>query len=324
LNEESVNIIVKTEDSGRRLDAFLAEAIDIRSRSQIQKMIEGGDVLVNQKESKASHKLRVGDEIDVEITEIAPATFAPEDIPIDIVYEDDSILVVNKSAGMVVHPGAGISSGTLANAVAYHFGMAESETSGVAGDIDRLKARVGIVHRLDKLTSGLILIAKTEDAHEKLSEQFRNRTVFKDYLTLVHGEMLEESGIIDAPIARERHNRTKMGVRAHGRHAISLWRIRRRFEKFTLLGVEIKTGRTHQIRVHLAHINHPVVGDEVYNSGRDKTVGDHSIRKAIAGLGRFFLHAEKLAFDHPATGERMKFTVPLPGDLSEFLELLDQ
>ena len=174
MNEESVNIIVKTEDSGRRLDAFLAEAIDIRSRSQIQKMIEGGDVLVNQKESKASHKLRVGDEIDVEITEIAPATFAPEDIPIDIVYEDDSILVVNKSAGMVVHPGAGISSGTLANAVAYHFGMAESETSGGAGDIDRLKARVGIVHRLDKLTSGLILIAKTEDAHEKLSEQFRN------------------------------------------------------------------------------------------------------------------------------------------------------
>lgn len=323
MNEESVNIIVKPDDAGRRLDAFLAEAIDIRSRSQIQKMIEDGDVLVNQSESKASYKLRSGDEIDVEISEIAPATFVPEDIPIDIVYEDESVLVVNKEAGMVVHPGAGISSGTLANAVAYHFGIAESETSEVAGDIDRLKARVGIVHRLDKLTSGLILIAKTEDAHEKLSEQFRDRTVFKDYLTLVHGEMLEESGIIDAPIARERHNRTKMGVRAHGRHAISLWRIRRRFEKFTLLGVEIKTGRTHQIRVHLAHINHPVVGDEVYNFGRDKTVADHGIRKAIAGLGRFFLHAEKLAFDHPVTGERMKFTVALPDDLSQFLELLD-
>lgn len=324
MSEDSVNIIVGPDDVGRRLDAFLAETIDIRSRSQIQKMIESGDVLVNQQEAKASYKLRDGDEIDVEITEIAPATFTPEDVPIDVVYEDDSVLVVNKQAGMVVHPGAGVHNGTLANAVAFHFGIAESETSQVAGDIDRLKARVGIVHRLDKLTSGLILIAKTEDAHEKLSEQFRERTVFKDYVTLVHGEILEDSGIIDAPIARERHNRTKMGVRAHGRHAVSHWRVRRRFEKFTLLGVEIKTGRTHQIRVHLAHINHPVVGDDVYNSGRDKTVADHEIRKAIAALGRFFLHAEKLAFDHPVTGERMKFTSQLPDDLQDFLELLSE
>lgn len=322
MSEESVNITVNPEQAGRRLDAFLAESIEVRSRSQIQKMIESGDVLVNQTESKASYKLRSGDEIDVEITEIAPATFTPEDIPIDIVYEDDSILVVDKAPGMVVHPGAGISSGTLANAVAHHFGIAETETSSVAGDIDRLKARVGIVHRLDKLTSGLIIIAKTEEAHESLSEQFRNRTVFKDYVTLVHGEIDEDSGIIDAPIARERHNRTKMGVRAHGRHALSLWRVRKRFEKFTLLGVEIKTGRTHQIRVHLAHINHPVVGDEVYNSGRDKTVADHEIRKAISALGRFFLHAEKLAIDHPVTGERMKFTAPLPDELTGFLELL--
>lgn len=322
MSEESLNFIIDLEDVGKRLDAFLADSIEIRSRSQVQKMIESGDVLVNQKESKASHKLRAGDEIDVEITEIAPATFTPEDIPIDIVYEDDSILIINKAAGMVVHPGAGISGGTLANAVAHHFGIAESETASVAGDIDKLKARVGIVHRLDKLTSGLIIIAKTEDAHEKLSEQFRNRTVFKDYVTLVHGEIFEESGTIDAPIARERHNRTKMGVRSHGRHAISLWRVRKRFEKFTLIGVEIKTGRTHQIRVHLAHINHPVVGDDTYNSGRDKTVADHEIRKAIAGLGRFFLHAEKLAIDHPTTGERMKFTAPLPEELTDFLELL--
>lgn len=322
MNEESVNITVNPEQAGRRLDAFLAETIEVRSRSQIQKMIESGDVLVNQTESKPSYKLRSGDEIEVEITEIAPATFTPEDIPIEIVYEDDSILVVNKAAGMVVHPGAGISSGTLANAVAHHFGISESDTSTVAGDIDRLKARVGIVHRLDKLTSGLIIIAKTEEAHESLSEQFRNRTVFKDYVALVHGEVLEDSGMIDAPIARERHNRTKMGVRAHGRHALSLWRVRKRFEKFTLLGVEIKTGRTHQIRVHLAHINHPVVGDDVYNAGRDKTVADHEIRKAIVALGRFFLHAEKLAIDHPTTGERMKFTASLPNELTAFLDLL--
>ena len=322
MNEDSVNIIVKPEDVGRRLDAFLAETIDIRSRAQIQKMIDSGDVLVNHKDSKASHKLRLGDEIDVEITEIAPATFTPEDIPLDIVYEDDAILVINKASGMVVHPGAGVHSGTLANAVAHHFGISESDTSSVAGDIDRLKARVGIVHRLDKLTSGLIVIAKTEDAHEKLSDQFRRRLVFKDYVALVHGEIYEDSGIIDAPIARERHNRTKMGVRSHGRYSFSQWRVRKRFEKFTLLGVEIKTGRTHQIRVHLAHINHPVVGDEVYNSGRDKTIADHEIRKSIAMLGRFFLHAEKLGITHPVSGERMRFTAPIPDELTEFLELL--
>jgi len=322
LSEDSLTITVDEKDVGRRLDAFLADSINSRSRSQIQKMIEDGDVLVNQSESKASYKLRTGDEIDVEITEISPATFTPEDIPIEIVYEDDFVLVVNKAAGMVVHPGAGINSGTLANAVAYHLGISKAETNSVATDLDRLKARVGIVHRLDKLTSGLIVIAKTEQAHESLSSQFHDRTVSKDYVTLVHGEIYEDSGIIDAPIARERHNRTKMGVRAHGRHAISLWRVRKRFEKFTLLGVEIKTGRTHQIRVHLAHINHPVVGDDVYNSGRDKTVANHEIRKAIAGLGRFFLHAEHLAFNHPETGERMNFSCPIPLELREFLEIL--
>jgi 23S rRNA pseudouridine1911/1915/1917 synthase len=168
----------------------------------------------------------------------------------------------------------------------------------------------------------LIVVAKDEATHEALSEQFRNREVFKSYLALVHGEVEQNSGTIDAPIAREKHNRTKMSVRAHGRNALSLWKTRQRFEKFTLLGVEIKTGRTHQIRVHLASINHPVVGDETYNSGRDKTVRDLKIRAAIQDLNRFFLHAEKLSFTHPKTKEKLHFTAPLAPELKDFLEIL--
>ena len=168
----------------------------------------------------------------------------------------------------------------------------------------------------------MIVVAKSEEIHEKLSEQFRERQVFKSYIALVHGEMEEDRGEVDAPIAREKHNRTKMAVRAHGRNALSLWKVKKRFEKFTLLAVEIKTGRTHQIRVHLAYLNHPIVGDETYNAGRDKTVFDLKIRKAIQDLGRFFLHAEKLSFTHPVSGERMNFTAPLPDELTEFLELL--
>jgi len=155
-----------------------------------------------------------------------------------------------------------------------------------------------------------------------LSEQFRARTVYKSYIALVHGETVGSSGKIDAPIAREKHNRTKMSVRAHGRNALSLWKVKKRFEKFTLLAVEIKTGRTHQIRVHCAYINHPVVGDETYNAGRDKSVNNREIRQAIAELRRFFLHAEKLSFTHPVTQERLNFTAPLPLELTDFLELL--
>jgi 23S rRNA pseudouridine1911/1915/1917 synthase len=168
----------------------------------------------------------------------------------------------------------------------------------------------------------LIVVAKNEEIHDALSEQFRRREVFKSYLALVHGEVEENSGTIDAPIAREKHNRTKMSVRKHGRNALSLWKTRLRFEKFTLLAIEIKTGRTHQIRVHLSYINHPVVGDETYNSGRDKTVRDLEIRRAITDLNRFFLHAEKLSFTHPETKEKMNFTAPPPPELKAFLEIL--
>ena len=303
-------------DVGKRLDAYLAEKIEGWSRSRLQKLVADGDALVNEKESKPSYKLRDGDTIEIELTELPAVEFAPEDIPLNIVYEDAHLAVINKPAGMVVHPGAGVSSGTLANAIAHHFGLNPPATAGGSD------YRIGIVHRLDKDTSGLIVVAKSEEVHEKLSEQFRDREVFKSYIALVHGELEENAGEVDAPIAREKHNRTKMSVRAHGRTALSLWRVKKRFEKFTLLAVEIKTGRTHQIRVHLAYINHPIVGDETYNAGRDKTVFDLTIRKAIADLNRFFLHAEKLSFTHPVSGERLNFTAPLPDELTDFLELL--
>jgi 23S rRNA pseudouridine1911/1915/1917 synthase len=325
-NESLLTFIAEAADAGKRLDAFLAEKIDGWSRSRLQKSIADGDVLVNEKESKPSYKLRANDSIEVELTELATEDFEPEDIPLDIVYEDEHLAVINKRAGMVVHPGAGVSSGTLANAIAFHFGFGNSDFGLESGEAQNPKSkiqnRVGIVHRLDKDTSGLIVVAKSEEIHEKLSEQFRAREVFKSYVALVHGEPEEDRGEIDAPIAREKHNRTKMAVRAHGRAALSLWKVKKRFEKFTLLAVEIKTGRTHQIRVHMAYINHPIVGDETYNAGRDKTVFDLTVRQAIADLNRFFLHAEKLAFTHPVSGERLSFSAPLPEELTDFLKAL--
>lgn len=328
MTEESANLnfYVNDAETGKRLDAFLSEKIENWSRSRLQKLIDDGDVTVNEKPSKSSYKLRRGDEIEVELAELPAAEFAPESIDLDVVYEDAFLAVINKPAGMVVHPGAGISSGTLANAIAYRFKIQDSEFNvemkSTEDHIPEIGNRIGIVHRLDKDTSGLIVVAKTQEILEALSEQFRARTVYKSYVALVHGELEQNAGTIDQPIAREKHNRTKMGVRAHGRNAVSLWKVKKRFEKFTLLGVEIKTGRTHQIRVHCAFINHPVVGDETYNARRDKTVANLEIRQAIANLNRFFLHAEKLSFTHPKTKERLNFTAPLPPELTGFLELL--
>jgi 23S rRNA pseudouridine1911/1915/1917 synthase len=322
LTEENQVLVLAPDeaDKGKRLDAYLAEKVAEKtagwSRSRLQRLIEDGDVLVNQKPVKPSYRIDLSDEIEIELT-AAPAAsnvFAPEDIPLDIVYEDQDIAVINKAAGMVVHPGAGVSSGTLANAIAWHFRSHVPDSGS--------EDRVGIVHRLDKDTSGLIVVAKNDAAHEHLSEQFSSRTVFKCYLALVHGQMEAAKGKIEEPIARDRSNRVRMAVIRSGRGALSLWRVRQSFAKFTLLGVEIKTGRTHQIRVHLAHIRHPVVGDEIYNGGRDNTIADPGIRKAVAGLGRFFLHAERLEFDHPASGERMKFYSALPPELEGFLQTL--
>jgi 23S rRNA pseudouridine1911/1915/1917 synthase len=313
-DHEILTFTVKESDAGSRVDNFLACQIAGWSRARLQRLIEDEDVLVNGKTVKSSYKLHANDELEVELAAAPSALFAPESIPLEIVYEDSDLIVVNKPAGLVVHPAAGIQSGTLANALAYHF----EQLSKHAGTI-----RPGIVHRLDKDTSGLLVVAKTEEAHERLAEQFRRREVFKSYVALVHGIVGPDNGTIDQSIARDPRNRTRMAVVRAGRTALSLFRVRRRFDRFTLLDVEIKTGRTHQIRVHLTWLKHPVVGDEVYGSGRDNSVQDPKLKSEIRKVGRQFLHAAQLGFRHPQTGEAMQFTAPLPDELNRLLQLLE-
>jgi len=302
---------IESDEAGLRLDAYLASQIPGWSRSRLQRLIETEDVLVNGKAAKPSYKLREHDELEIELTAPTITSFIPEPIPIEIVYEDETLVVVNKPAGLVVHPAAGIHSGTLANALAYHFQQLPGSAAGV---------RPGIVHRLDRDTSGLLVVAKTEAALENLSDQFRDRTVFKSYAALVHGRVNNDSGKIEQPLARDPANRTRMAVVRGGRSALSLYRVRQRFDRFTLLDVELKTGRTHQIRVHLAWLKHPVVGDGTYGAGRDNTIQDAKLRAHVRNLGRHFLHAERLAFTHPQTQQRVEFSSALPPELSELLK----
>ncbi|HEX4947291.1 MAG TPA: RluA family pseudouridine synthase [Blastocatellia bacterium] len=307
---EELTITVAPEYAGFRLDACLAAQLADVSRATIQKAIQSGDCLVNERRTKASYKVRAGDEIQLELPDAAPLEAAPENIPLDIVYEDDDLIVINKPAGMVVHPGAGVSSGTLANALVYHFNQLSQANS----------LRPGIVHRLDVGTSGLMVVAKTDRAHQHLAAQFEARTVEKHYTALVYGAVKADEGRIDAPIGRDPRSRVKMSARPveQGRHALTLYRVVERFTDFTLLDVEIKTGRTHQIRVHLAHLKHPIVGDTTYDGGRVNTVKDARLRSAIEKLGRPVLHAASLCFTH-LNGEQMKFGTPLPDGLQAFL-----
>lgn len=311
---DTLSFQVNEVDAETRLDAFLAARIPDWSRVRLQRLIDDGDVLVNRRTAKPSYKLHTNDEIEVELISAPTATFTAEDIPIDIVHEDSDLIVVNKPAGLVVHPAAGTQSGTLANALAYHF----EQLSTHAGMI-----RPGIVHRLDKDTSGLLVVAKTELAHENLADQFRAREVYKSYVALVHGVVEQDSGRVEQPLARDPRNRTRMAVVRGGRGAVSLYRVRRRYDRFTLLDVQIKTGRTHQIRVHLSWLKHPVVGDELYGSGRDNTVQDLQLKVEIRKLGRQFLHAEQLGFRHPVTNQTMRFSAPLPGELEHLRTVME-
>lgn len=314
MDHESLTFKVDEANVDSRLDAYLASQIASWSRARLHRLIENEDVLVNGKSAKPSYRLRSNDEIEIELITTASETFTPEEIPLDIVHEDETLVVVNKPAGLIVHPAAGVRSGTLANALVFHF---QSLPSG-AGAV-----RPGIVHRLDRDTSGLLVVAKTEQALENLADQFRERSVFKSYVALVHGRVDSESGRIDQPIARDPGNRTRMAVVRGGRSALSLYKIRRRYQRFTLLDVELKTGRTHQIRVHLAWLRHPVVGDVTYGGGRDNTIQDARQRAHIRSLGRHFLHAERLGFMHPLTGDRLEFNAPVPDELSDLLKELE-
>lgn len=314
---EAQLLTINDEAAGARLDSFLASRVVEVSRTRIQRAIEDGDVLVNDRAVKPSYRLRVGDRVEIDLPEPPPVELAPEPIKLNIIWEDNDLIVVDKPAGMVVHPGAGVESGTLANALVYHFN-ALSETAG--------RIRPGIVHRIDKETSGLLVVAKNDFTHERLSDQFRDRQVFKMYMALVYGRMSQVQGEIEARIGRSPHNRTRMAVLrgGAGRTAHTIFQVAEAYQEFTLLKVQIKTGRTHQIRVHMAHIGHPVVGDAAYGSGRENSVRDLGMKQRIHALGRHFLHSAQLVFTHPRTGERLEFSSPLPPELVRFLKLSKQ
>ncbi|WP_263358726.1 RluA family pseudouridine synthase [Acidicapsa ligni] len=318
--------LVPVEVAGWRLDQFLVGELDGVSRSRVQQLIEQGDILVEGKREKASFKLRGGEAVTVHGQQhVEPLHAHPEDIPLEIVYEDDDLAVVNKPAGMMVHAGSGAtdearSGGTLVNALLHHF----KQLSGIGGEL-----RPGIVHRLDKETSGLILIAKNDAAHEALAEMFASREVVKTYIALVHGVLPEDGATIMAPISRDTVRRTRMTTRRleGARHAVSHYRVvsrlENRFGKFTLTRVRIETGRTHQIRVHMASISHPVVGDSLYGApAKILSLPLSSTRKAPIEkleLGRNFLHAAELEFTHPISRKQIKLSAPMPNELESFL-----
>jgi 23S rRNA pseudouridine1911/1915/1917 synthase len=288
---------------GQRLDLYLLDQLPQYSRSRLQSWIKDGLVLVNGAAAKASLVLRGGENISVAPGELPPLNAAPEDLPLEILYQDDAVIAINKPADMVVHAGAGNHSGTLVNRLVHHF----ASLSKVGGDL-----RPGIVHRLDKGTSGVLLVARTDAAHQALAAQFSGRTVEKTYLALVHGKVAADSGRIFTPIERDPSRRLRMTTKTgKGRSALTEYRVRQRFDKFTFLEVRIQTGRTHQIRVHLASIGHPVAGDRLYGG---------------QAAARVFLHAWRIVFTSPALGsepgERVTVEAPLPADLKEWLASL--
>lgn len=292
-----------------RLDVFLFQRAVLPSRSQIQRAIAERWVLVNGAGVKAGYKLKTGDRIAIFYKEIAPAGIKPEPIALNIVYEDRDLLVVDKPAGMVVHPACGHSSGTLVNAIMAHC----RDLSGIGG-----VERPGIVHRLDKDTSGLIVVAKSDRAHLSLVTQFRERGVEKVYLAIVHGRIPEERGVIDLPVGRDRIDRKKMSSRtARGKEALTRWLVREYFRFFTLLEVRIETGRTHQIRVHLSGLGHPVVGDPLYGGTKRRGDLDGPALSLLKGVTRQALHAARLSFSHPVSGERLSFSSQVPSDMAE-------
>jgi 23S rRNA pseudouridine1911/1915/1917 synthase len=326
---ETETLVVPVEAAGWRLDQFLAGALDGVSRSRVQQLVEQGEVLVEGKREKASLKLRGGESVSVHgQQQTTPLEAKPEAIPLEIVYEDDDLAVVNKPAGMMVHAGSGAtedarSGGTLVNALLHRF----KTLSSVGGEL-----RPGIVHRLDKETSGLILIARNDKAHEALAEMFATRQMTKTYIALVQGKLPEDGATIQAPISRDSVRRTRMTTRRldGARQAISHYRVTERldtrFGPFTLARVRIETGRTHQIRVHMASISHPVVGDTLYGAA-EKIIALplSTTRKAareVLVLGRNFLHASELEFKHPISGKSVQLTSPLPQELAAFLAQL--
>jgi 23S rRNA pseudouridine1911/1915/1917 synthase len=304
-------LIVAPEDSSERLDRYLAAQLPELSRTRLQELTEEGFVLVDGRAARPSHRVRPGETIEVEVRPRAPLIAEPEDIPLEILYEDADVVVVNKPAGMSVHAGAGHSRGTLVNALLHR----RKKLSSVGGEL-----RPGIVHRLDRGTSGALIVAKHDVAHAKLAEQFRLRRIEKTYLAFVHGKLTGGSGRIELPIARDPRRRVRMTARRvaasrHAREARTDWRVLAHLDGFTLVEVDLRTGRTHQIRVHFSALHHPVVGDTLYGAPKNPRLG----KQALPLLQRNFLHAARVAFAQPATGERIVVRAPLPPDLRGYL-----
>jgi len=293
--------IVEEPDIKKRIDVYISEMAEV-SRSHAQKLINDGNVTVNGKQEKVSYKVMIGDSIDVTIPEAKAVDIVAEDIPLDILYEDNDVIVVNKPKGMVVHPAAGNYTGTLVNAIMAHSG---DNLSGINGEI-----RPGIVHRIDKDTSGILVIAKNDIAHVGLAKQLKDHTMKRVYVAIVKGNIKNDEGTIDAPIGRHRIHRKKMAVVKDGRHAVTHYKVIKRVDNLTVIEARLETGRTHQIRVHMSHIGHPLLGDDVYGDGKNKYHFDGQA-----------LHAKILGFIHPITNEYMEFESELP---EEFKKIIDK
>ena len=293
-----MELIIK--ESGIRLDKALADLTEL-SRSQANEAIKNGNILVNGKAVKAKYSVKEGDLVTYDLPEPEVLEYEAEDIPLDIVYEDDDVAVVNKPQGMVVHPSVGHTSGTLVNALMYHI----HDLSSINGVV-----RPGIVHRIDKDTSGLLMIAKNDRAHQALAEELKDKKSLRKYLAIVHGNISNDRGVIEAPIGRSEKDRKKQAVTAKGKPAVTHFKVLERSGNYTLVELTLETGRTHQIRVHMAYIGHPVAGDPLYGP-----------RKTLKGNGQF-LHAQTLGFTHPTTGESLRFSVEPPAILQETLENL--
>lgn len=297
MGTETILLIAETE--APRIDAYLAANTEL-TRSKLQKLIRDEAVSLNGKSCKANSAVHAGDTIRISVVQTDDERLPePENIPLDVIYEDADVAVINKPKGMVVHPAPGNPSGTLVNALLFRF----RTLSGTGGE-----ARPGIVHRIDRFTSGLLVVAKNDAAHEALAKQFALHTAHREYLCLVSGNLKEDHGTVDAPIGRHKTDRKRMAVTEDGRHAVTHWRVLERFGAQTLLDVSLETGRTHQIRVHMAYIKHPILGDEVYGSAAPKL-----------GLVGQALHGYRLSFTHPKTGDTMTFTAPLPEDFKTAL-----
>lgn len=307
---------VTPSEAKTRLDIFLLQRLPDLTRSRIKNLIEDGLVSLNDMPAKAGVKVKGGDEISITIPEPQPVKAEPEKIPLDIIYEDKDIIVINKPPGLAVHPGAGRAKGTLVNALLYHC----RDLSGIGGEL-----RPGIVHRIDKDTSGVLVVAKNDKSHQFLAKQFKEHSIKRRYLAIVSGYVKKDEGTVDLPIGRHISERKKMSVRTRkGRRAVTHYRVLKRFPFHTLLEVILETGRTHQIRVHLSAIHHPVIGDPVYGKGNIPSGLSQKAIALIKNLKRQALHAETLGIIHPETKEYLEFTVPLPSDMEAVIAALEE